>query len=141
MSDLISRQDAIDILTSAVERCKGIYGDLGGAVSGARELIKSAPSAEATETTGNHVHLCDSCRYSYPDCPDDAKVIFGDGKGHDNICACSKYESCRRGSWENYGSGEWHCSVCGYDVLTEESWKYPESDGYNYCPRCGCNMG
>lgn len=46
MSDLIDRQDAIDLLTSTVKRYKGIYGDLGGAVSGARELIKSLPSAE-----------------------------------------------------------------------------------------------
>ena len=55
MSDLISRQDAIDILTSAVERCKGIYGDLGGAVSGAREFIKSLPSAEPERKTGHWI--------------------------------------------------------------------------------------
>ena len=52
MSDLINRQDAIDILTSAVERCKGIYGDLGGAVSGAREFIKSLPSAAPERKKG-----------------------------------------------------------------------------------------
>ena len=55
MSDLISRQDAIDILTSAVERCKGIYGDLGGAVSGAREFIKSLPSAEPERKKGRWI--------------------------------------------------------------------------------------
>ena len=55
MSDLISRQDAIDILTSAVERCKGIYGDLGGAVSGAREFIKSLPSAEPERKKGEWI--------------------------------------------------------------------------------------
>ena len=46
MSDLISRKDAIELLTSRVLSSKGIYGDLGGAVSGAIELIKAMPSAE-----------------------------------------------------------------------------------------------
>lgn len=44
----------------------------------------------------NKVNLCDSCIHTYPDCPafgDD--VVFGDGVGNDNICACSKYEHIR----------------------------------------------
>ena len=53
MSDLISRQDAIELLTSRVVACKGIYGDLGGAISGARELIKCMPSAEHTAKVTN----------------------------------------------------------------------------------------
>lgn len=55
MSDLISREDAIDLLTSAVERCKGIYGDLGGAVSGAREFIKAMPSVEPEQKIGKWI--------------------------------------------------------------------------------------
>ena len=55
MSDLISRRDAIDLLTSTVKRYKGIYGDLGGAVSGARELIKAMPSAEPERKTGHWI--------------------------------------------------------------------------------------
>ena len=47
MSDLIDRQDVIELLTDKVLFCKGIYGDLGGAISGARELIKSMPTAES----------------------------------------------------------------------------------------------
>ena len=46
MSDLISRKEVIELLTSRVLSSKGIYGDLGGAVSGVRELIKAMPSAE-----------------------------------------------------------------------------------------------
>lgn len=44
------------------------------------------------EITNNKVNLCDSCSQVYPDCtskPED--VYFGDGVGHDNICACSEY--------------------------------------------------
>lgn len=60
MNDLISKQDAIDLLTSAVERCKGIYGDLGGAVSGAREFIKAMPSIEPERRKGKWIfHLDD----------------------------------------------------------------------------------
>ena len=44
------------------------------------------------------------------------------------------------GFWKDYGSGEWHCSECGLDVLTEGSWVYPESRNYNYCPHCGADM-
>lgn len=52
-------------------------------------LVRKLPSAQPE----NQVHLCDSCRHVYPECPsgkDD--VIFGNGKGNDNICACNKYE-------------------------------------------------
>ena len=46
MSDLIDREDLIDWLTSRIIMLKGIYGDLGGAVSGVREMVKVMPSAE-----------------------------------------------------------------------------------------------
>lgn len=45
MNDLISRQDLIDWLTSRIIMLKGIYGDLGGAVSGVREMVKVMPSS------------------------------------------------------------------------------------------------
>lgn len=41
----------------------------------------------------NDIHLCDSCKHYYPSClsgKDD--VVFGDSVGHDNICACNKYQ-------------------------------------------------
>lgn len=46
----------------------------------------------------------------------------------------------KTGFWKDYGSGEWHCSECGFDVLTEGSWEYPETRGYNFCPHCGADM-
>lgn len=40
----------------------------------------------------NQVHLCNSCSYIYPECPSMYNdMIFGNGRGNDNICACSKY--------------------------------------------------
>lgn len=51
-------------------------------------FTKKKPPAQPN----NQVNLCDSCKYSYPDCPSEADdVIFGNGKGNDNICACNKY--------------------------------------------------
>lgn len=39
----------------------------------------------------NKVNLCNSCIHSYPQCSGN-KIIFGDGRGKDNICCCNKYE-------------------------------------------------
>ena len=50
MGDLISREDLIDWLTSRIIMLKGIYGDLGGAVSGVREMVKVMPSVESERT-------------------------------------------------------------------------------------------
>ena len=52
MSDLISRQEAIDSLTEIVMNLKNVYGDMGSAVNGARECIKSLPSVEPERKTG-----------------------------------------------------------------------------------------
>lgn len=57
MSDLISREKLIDWLTSEIIRFKGIYGDLGGAVSGVREMVKAMPSAETEQKKGKWVKV------------------------------------------------------------------------------------
>lgn len=46
MSDLISRQDAIEILSERAKSLRGMQGDLGGACRGAMRIIESLPSAE-----------------------------------------------------------------------------------------------
>ena len=52
-------------------------------------MVENLPSAQPE----NQVHLCDSCRHVFPECPSEKDdVIFGNGKGNDNICACNKYE-------------------------------------------------
>ena len=51
------------------------------------------PSAQINCIVNNDIHLCDSCKYSYPSCPSSKfDVVFGDSVGHDNICACNKYQ-------------------------------------------------
>ncbi len=48
---------------------------------------------EIDSISNNEVNLCDSCCEQYPSCPQDLKVIFGDGVGNDNVCACNKYDA------------------------------------------------
>ena len=92
MSDLIDRQDAIYALGKAPQVWRGddLYAvGVRKQYNRDRLAIENMPSARIE----NQVHLCDSCRHVYPECPggkDD--VIFGNGKGNDNICACNQYE-------------------------------------------------
>ena len=46
MSDLINREDAIEILSERAESLRGMNGDLGGACRGAMRIIEALPSAE-----------------------------------------------------------------------------------------------
>ena len=50
MSDLISREYAIRILSERAKSLQGIFGDLGGACSGVVKIIESLPSAEPERT-------------------------------------------------------------------------------------------
>lgn len=92
-NDSINRQAAIDAMTNTLwhypNECYRNLNEYEFAKGLAEIGLKSVPSAQPE----NQVHLCDSCRHVYPECPsgkDD--VIFGNGKGNDNICACNKYE-------------------------------------------------
>lgn len=70
--------------TVIIRNAGGYFGTIPSEV-----ITGKLPSAQPE----NQVNLCDSCRHIYPECPsgkDD--VIFGNGKGNDNICACNKYE-------------------------------------------------
>ena len=49
MTDYISREAAMDILEDRMCRCAGVFGDIGGAVSGARLLIAKLPAADVRE--------------------------------------------------------------------------------------------
>lgn len=90
--DIISRQAAIDV----VEESRRLNHHQDGKEACAHEyehrhflkILRDLPPARPD----NQVNLCDSCKHTYPDCQsgkDD--VIFGNGIGNDNICACAKY--------------------------------------------------
>lgn len=53
-------------------------------------MRKNNPNNQKVDICDNKVNLCDSCKLNYPDCMSD-NIIFGDGKGDDNICACNTY--------------------------------------------------
>lgn len=44
--------------------------------------------------TVNEVNLCDSCQDSVVECKP-GMVLFGTGRGNDNVCACDRYEPVR----------------------------------------------
>ena len=52
--------------------------------------MKIVSGIEGVFVSGNRVNLCDSCMREFPWC--DGEMIFGDGKGNDNVCCCDKYE-------------------------------------------------
>lgn len=110
-SDLISRREAIDALMpiykSASLRNRNVF-------STARKCmvtIEELPSAQPD----NQINLCDSCDYSYPDCPSkNGDVIFGNNIGNDNICACNKYNPSAQSDVHDRNVGEWDM----FDLIT-----------------------
>lgn len=71
MSDLIDRQLVIDGLSELVSRLKFVQGDLGGAVSGVREYIKTLPSVEPERKKGKwivHLYSLGMDRYECSEC-------------------------------------------------------------------------
>ena len=148
--NLISRKDAIDAvehITSSMsvcvnsDECHGMKRMQRQAVIELTNLPSALPD--------NQINLCDSCDYSYPDCPaknDD--VIFGNGIGNDNICACNKYKPSaqperKKGRWLRYGEDGypnnedtvfWQCDQC-LEQYTGRTKRIP-----NFCPNCGADM-
>lgn len=101
--------------------------------------LNAIPSAEPD----NQVHLCGFCKYGYPECPAEmSDIIFGNGKGHDNVCACAKFEikpertakveciaEVYRGEIvDHYLSGV--CEICGESTY----------DHAKYCSECGAKL-
>ena len=141
MDDLISRQAAIDALANLVPHaiCDVATESYTNGLTDAYNLICQLPPAQPD----NQTNLCDSCNYSYPDCPSkNDDVIFGNGIGNDNICACNKYKPSahperKKGRWISlddfrgrYNEFGYKCSECGEQSDYEE----------NYCPNCGVDM-
>jgi len=131
-NDLIHRADALS--------CFHDWIDSHGDVHTADEMpeyqrIEQLPPVQPD----NQINLCDSCGYSYPDCPSkNDDVIFGNGTGNDNICACNKYkpsaqpekEIPRRVLWSGWKGTRYtryKCPNCNKPVKNDDV----------YCHRCG----
>lgn len=108
MDDLINRQAAIDAvcescsLVGDYHKCDGYPKDS----TWCEEVtaLRNVPSAQPD----NQTNLCDSCDYSYPDCPSkNDDVIFGNGIGNDNICACNKYKPSAQPEAKTNVNGDW----------------------------------
>lgn len=73
MSDeLINKKEALNLLRKRSQQLVGIYGDLGGAVSGAARLIDELPTADRPQAEwielyrdgfGNLICMCSKCAY------------------------------------------------------------------------------
>ena len=141
MSDLISRQATIDALDGEIEITGRTNAE---AVKGYVRLVKDRLERLPSAQPENQVHLCDSCRHVFPECPsEEDDVIYGNGKGNDNICACNKYEPSaqperKKGQWmkEDRGHVEYCavCDQCGFD------WIWSDREYFKFCPNCGADM-
>jgi len=117
--DTISRQAAIDVMCELMHHWFG--GDSKDEIREIKRELGKLPSAQPD----NQINLCDNCKYLYPDCPSkNDDVIFGNGVGNDNICACNKYkpsaqlETCNGCEWEYaFGYGECHHCKRHYDDM------------------------
>lgn len=66
------------------------YEDLGRITCGNAILSGTMPECPYEDML---IHLCDTCKYAYPECPSKADdVTFGNGVGNDNICECKACE-------------------------------------------------
>lgn len=94
----------------------------------------------------NKIHLCNSCQKTYPECDSKAEdIIFGNGIGNDNICACACYLPAAdvtpvvHAYWIRHENVD---EIDGYKVPMFEcskcrAWKEDDSD---FCPDCGAKM-
>ena len=86
-NDAISRKAVKDLLIyNWDECCSACIGEV-------EEMPPAQPERAIPSVLNNQVNLCDSCTYTYPECPSEINdIIFGNGFGNDNICACNKYQ-------------------------------------------------
>lgn len=91
----MDKEQAIDLLDNLIGMIEDNQdNDYDTAFRMAIDALKAQLSQEdTTSALINQVNLCDSCTYTYPECPsENGDVIFGNGIGNDNICACNKYQ-------------------------------------------------
>ena len=138
MSDLIRREDVDKAIQNICNLCgedKKNYGVTCGTC-----IIRKFDSILFAEPD-NQVHLCGFCKYSYPECPaEGSDVIFGNGIGHDNVCACAKFEikpERKKGKWQRRKDEDcWECSECHAVLESDDIVRH----NFYYCYHCGADM-
>lgn len=108
MSDLIRREDAIEILSERAESLKGMQGDLGGACRGAMRIIEALPSAEPEWKKGKWIPVNEAL-------PKNGQAVLCTVKGYPEGVNWT-ITDCR------YKDGVWEaCEEAAYDYWTELS--------------------
>lgn len=91
------------------------------------------------EIVNNKVNLCDSCSQVYPDCTSKPEnVYFGDGIGHDNICACSEYrpKTCGDGDTiSRQDTVDVIASMIAYHKTLDDAYWYVKDDAPSAQPQ------
>lgn len=116
MSDLISRQAVLKHIEK-IRQSMLMMDDTHRAniVITGMHLCEEAVRDQPPAHPDNQINLCDSCDYSYPDCPSkNGDVIFGNNIGNDNICACNKYKLSAQSDVHDRNVGEWDM----FDLIT-----------------------
>lgn len=139
MNNLIYRDKAIEAISKLpvkvdnLEYTWVIVGDV-------LKQIDDMPSAKLD----NQVHLCGFCKYSYPECPAEmSDIIFGNGKGYDNVCSCAKFEIKQERTAKVYqkqlpdGLYYFYCGFCG-EIIDCSFYDYKGIK--SYCGYCGAKL-
>lgn len=161
MSDLINKKEALNLLRKRSQQLVGIYGDLGGAVSGAARLIDELPSADRPtrvyeylrERIGDtvdsetefeawfermvwHVEECNRLA----DRPQDDEFKNFD---RESLILLIEAQKERIGELlADRPQGEWTQSVFRSDIYRYEcsNCKAHHRARYDFCPSCGASM-
>lgn len=136
----MTREEAITYLKVIWNRYKAEY-EIERETLDAYHMAIEALKEQTTPTIklNNQIHLCDSCKYNYPNCPSENEdVLFGNGVGNDNICCCAKYLASAdrpQGEWIKHEIED----TCRWVECSECHKEYPNIE-MNFCPNCGKDM-
>lgn len=115
MSELINKKEALNLLRKRSQQLVGIYGDLGGAVSGAARLIDELPSADRPQ---GYWIKTDVATYRCSEC---GKKQIADDINELNFCCCcgSRNKIRMKGADDEY---ERAVEQMEYDMLYEPTY-------------------
>ena len=121
MSDLISREDAVEAIYEALRTPLPNYNNdfFHDSMSLAIAMAKNIPSAEPEQKIGECTKI---------NCPIQMNYILNDC----DIKTCPYRTERKIGKWENIALFTRECSECGA--------QFHELEYDNYCPNCGVKM-